>query len=551
MKKVFLFFLLILIPNSFAVNDTLLDCEFVFDANLATSIYNFLVDEGSIASSVLPENEFLDFQNQEKLTLCKKIINETSLTQTEKKVLIAQTYNIDARDFEFGLIDKYHERLIEDRDQYIPFGNEVDGISKIITNAGYKFVTINPSVKLEDTIYIPQESVGIRNFHFTVNVPEDYEANDYPDNLNGYCRIEYEDPEVELKEDIFFNSEHVVVAEDHDDLDVEEPGNYSFGAQTEFETQLTDGEITVNGNLEIESSYEREVYKWDKYCCQSGEHGCTKYCYDCDYENTEYFQDKVLITDNYYATLFEPQIQEDYEIWSEGGILHLKIYIQNSSKYKRVMIDRFLDMTNYYSAIRYKFEPLDYLYFEAIGDKNETKYNRATKQNETVLYQSEQYDYKSPFIEITDEYIYFAFRDLRNKVRVRLETLFANILDEDEGGFVDYEIDLTVKQQFKNILIKENQVFYFDNETIEVTPYLITEDGIYMDDFEIRYETDNDEIFSKFTSTNETISFDYKGQGWLILAYDGDDKYYKTIHKKRVVRRPYLLRFLVNLWDYI
>lgn len=540
MKKLLLFLLIFfsLTNNIFAHNDTLLDCEFLFNENIAESIFTWLIDDNSIVESLMPEADFFQLYKDEKKAYCQELVNATDLTKTEKKVRNAQLYNLDSRDFNFGIIDAYHEDL---EIKNLTFGNEVN--STIIKNAGYKFITLNPSVKLNNTIYISPKTNAVRSYHFDIEIPEDYEANDYPETKNGFCKIDYDDAITNVRESMFFNEEYI------DDEPYEETfvgeGKFEEKLLTDIETEINDDEITINSNLEVETEYEGDFYKWDTYCCESGQNGCIKYCHDCEKQNTEFYTDRAIFTDNYYVTRYSPKKQENYEIWSEDGLLWIRIFINDSDKYKRVMIDRFLEMENYYSVLRYKFEPYDFLYFEAIPTV-ENSYERMGKTiNETIP--SRKFYYKSPFLTFEDGSILFGTDQVLDNINVEFETFF-----DSEGFFnfgnekLSYTINLTQKKAFNDVLIKTNQVFYLENETIKVTPILLTDKGMYMDDMTISYVY-GDEKITKSVRTNETIEFNYKQEGELVLEYPGDNEYYKTIEKEKVVRRPFILYYLFKL----
>ncbi len=541
MKKLLLLLVLVLtltINYTFAIqqNDTLLDCEFLFNENIAESIFTWLIKDVPLVKDFIPEADFFQMYKTEKKTYCEEITNSEELTKTEKKVRIAQLYNLDSREFKFGIIDSYHKNL---KIENLTFGNEIS--SNTIKDAGYKFITLNPSVLINNTIFISPKTNSVRSYHFDIDTPENFIATSYPDSLNGFCKIIHDDIKTKIKETIFFNTELLHTNE----KTLNGKGKFEEVLITDIETSIKEGEITINSNLEIENSYRKKVSVWHPYCCASGEHGCIQYCYDCKEHDIELINDKVIITDNYYVTRYTPKIQKDYDIWHEDGLLWIRFYIDDINKYKRVMIDRFLEMDNYFSIIRYKFEPFDFLYFEAVPTVENSFTRLGQKINETIP--SRLFYYKSPFLQFEENSVLIGTDQVLDKVNIEFETFF-----DSEGFFnwgnekLTYSINLTQKEIFRNVILKTNQVFYWENETIEVTPIILTNKGMYIDDMTISYIY-GDEKITKPARTNETIEFKYKQEGIIILEYPGDSNYYKTIKKQNIVRRPFILYYLFKL----
>ena len=532
MKK-FLFIFLILFNLNFAYsyNDSLLDCEFLYSSSMAQSLFDWLTEDYETIRSLMPDTEFIQFHNVEKMNFCKSLVNDSSLTNTEKKVINAQIFNLDSRDFSFGIIDEYHNNLDILNKNFI-FGNEVN--STFIKNAGYRFITLNPSVKLGNEVYISTETQAVRSYHYEIEVPEDFEAESYPLSFKGYCAIEYGDVESNVKEIIFFDEEQVT--EDPYEKSFEEPGKHEDKIFSELITSKTEGNVTINANFEIDANYLATYSEWHKVCDSYKEGKCVSYDYECDEIDTKVFTDKVIFTDNYYSTIYKPKKQEEYEIWSEDGMIYVEVFIDDTEQYQRVVLDRFLDMNNYYSVIRYKFEPLDFLYFEAV---NQTKLEYEFRgKNISEFVSSVKYNYKSPLVQIKNESIVIAFKENIDKLYVEFETFF--------GESLSYEINLTKKKQFKNIILNDNNFFYWKNDTIEVRPYLVTENGLYFDNFDISYVVDGNVIDAIKTTTNDSVSFEFEKEGYLILEYPGDENYYPTIYKKKLVREPAIWHFILD-----
>lgn len=540
MKKYFLLLFLIIFtiisPIHSQYKDTLLNCDFLFEDNLISSIFSWLVQDVPIIRSFIPENEFLQLYNEEKKEFCIEIVNSNELNKTEKKVRIAQLYNLDSREFHFGIIDSYHEKI---NPENLTFGDEIN--STILQNIGYKYITMNPSVQINNTIYITPQTTALRSYHFNISIPKDYISQGYPEELNGYCEIIHNNIRTNTKETIFFNNEIIASY----DKTYNSRGKIEEILTNTIQTDIEEGEITINSNLEIESSYTLELSVWNPFCCAFGESGCIQTCYECRNSQSELITDRVILTDNYYVTRYNPKIQDEYEIWYEDNLIWIKLYITDIDKYKRVMIDRYLEMENYYSVLRYKFEPHDFLYFEAVPYVK----NSFTRMGETQeeIISSRLYYYKSPLLSINEDHVLFATNRIDETLTIEFETFF------DSPGFFNwgneklrYDIDLNHSIPFENIILRTNQFFYDYNETIQITPYLITKNGLYIDDIKITYLVNGEEHI-QFTRTNQSIKFDYKGEGEILLEYAGNDMYYRTIHRKNIVRRPLLLRYLQNI----
>ncbi|NQZ84391.1 MAG: hypothetical protein HRU03_01615 [Nanoarchaeales archaeon] len=528
-------------------NDNLLNCDLLFSENFAEKIYFYTFGQVPGISELMPVNSYIKYYQDEKKDLCLKLSNSNK-TKVEKKTLIAQLYNIDSQDFNFNILNVYHEDLLNieydsqdltdkifdslefydnSLNNSLVFGNEIN--ETLIKNFGYKIINFNPAVIYNNITYISKDVRAIRSYHFDLEVPENYEAHFYPQVESGFCKIEYTNFDNKITENIYFNNLPVWIGSQAINR---ERGHVEELLYSQLSTTFSNEKVTIDSTAVLSINYNVNFYEWEPYCCGVSVGGsCSRHCQACGSSYSDSVSDLGIITDNYYVYVDEPERQENYKIWSEDNLIYLELFIYNYSTYKKIRVDKFLEKENFLNIIKYQFPPVDFLHYEAKSTLNKKI------GNESVSVSVARYNYKSPLVEERDNSILIGFRTTLNKIDIEFETLLGNVLE--------YEINFFKKNIFKKVILKNNGMFYGPGEKIEITPYLMTDDGIYIDNVEIIYSIPGFKNYSETIATDgESAIFYFLGEGDIILNYPGDQKYYQHIKKIKVIRRPLLLSLL-------
>ncbi len=146
-----------------------------------------------------------------------------------------------------------------------------------IKDAWLSLLTISPSIIENNTLYIPDVAFVLSDYNYRIEVPENYNAQNYPETKNGDCKIIY---------NLIINNSALNIL-----VNNQNQGNIKFNPITIHE------DAVIKDQLEINSNIKQEHYGWKKYCAKERRGVCIQYTYKCEYTSTSNLQDKVILTD--------------------------------------------------------------------------------------------------------------------------------------------------------------------------------------------------------------------------------------------------------------
>jgi len=160
----------------------------------------------------------------------------------------------------------------------------------IIKNAWFDILTIMPSVRYQNITYIPS-TIQIRSeYDYDIdNLPNNYYNNNKCDGCT--CKILYDQKTDSASVNFYADTNHI-------------SNSKSFWVGLSRNT-------TINGQLDITSSYRTRIYEWDAYCCRWRKGSCRRWCYTCDLDSS--------YTNNYAVTIRDFEKVSYYNHNPEAG----------------------------------------------------------------------------------------------------------------------------------------------------------------------------------------------------------------------------------------
>ncbi|MGV8162419.1 MAG: hypothetical protein ACP5N2_03765 [Candidatus Nanoarchaeia archaeon] len=145
-----------------------------------------------------------------------------------------------------------------------------------IKNAWIKILSIEPSVGYENKTYVSKVTTCRAEYNYTITSPVDYYNNNQ---VNGNtCKILYS--KYSEQSTIFWKVDNKV------------------GSIGKVVQVIADNYSLLQAQADITSKIKADQYIWNKYCCQTKNGRCTKYCYQCKFKKTTYATDKLSIKDS-------------------------------------------------------------------------------------------------------------------------------------------------------------------------------------------------------------------------------------------------------------
>jgi len=202
-----------------------------------------------------------------------------ALNQTDEDLIAGLIYTSTSRP-DYAFIDAYNSKIIVSE----PSDNATLFSKDIIKDAWVKILTISPSLLYKELIFVPG-SVNVRaEYGYNIKIPDNYETSDTSADV---CRIIYSlDSKSEIL-DILLDDEIL-----------------ASGKQVSINVEQNS---TLKAQLGITAVIRADESTWYKYCCASSDGSCTKYCYDCRYESTNYITENMNIEDSIIIKKYEEQ----------------------------------------------------------------------------------------------------------------------------------------------------------------------------------------------------------------------------------------------------
>ncbi|MBS3162140.1 hypothetical protein J4476_05600 [Candidatus Woesearchaeota archaeon] len=164
---------------------------------------------------------------------------------------------------------------------------------------------ISPSVLENNIMYVPSNSFVLTDYDYSVVVPNNYQANNYQENSDGYCKIIYDLMKNNPKLSILVNSQ--------------------VQGNNKLQPININQDSVITSKLEVSVNIKKDNSVWNKYCTNRNRRGqCTSYNYKCEYSNTEYLKDNIELKDSinvkYYNINPSASIQLTYKNYNSNKL---------------------------------------------------------------------------------------------------------------------------------------------------------------------------------------------------------------------------------------
>jgi hypothetical protein len=287
-----------------------------------------------------------------------------SISQTEEceylqsidESLIADLLYTSTFSPDHSFVDTYNSKISVSS----PPNDIIPKSSGVIKNGWISILTVSPSVKYEDDIYVPNRITARTTFDYEIEVPENYYSN-YK-RSGRTCKILYS-----------LYSQSKTIKLDGHNIETSSYNNLNINSDK-----------TLKATLDVQATIKIREYEWDRYCCRRNEEGdCTRRCYDCDYEDTDYETSYLHVEDTFPVSYYDKNPSAEFEFISEYyGSSKGELQKDNQTNLK-------LDFTNsYYTEQDLEYsayftkEPYYFLNIEA-NDKDTSSYKNLIKNDYT------------------------------------------------------------------------------------------------------------------------------------------------------------------------
>lgn len=241
------------------------------DSSTSSKLPSWIILACFFSFFLLPSSIAFDCNSIENTAECNELksINES---------LIANFIYTSSFFADHKTIQDYNSQIITNQPTY----NKQSSGS--IKDAWVEIFSINPSVKLNDIIYVPNNIKVRTDYGYSINIPETYYNSNKKD--GQVCeRIYYLDSQ-SASLNIYANSQ--------------------YKSNSKISNIFLTSDADIKAVLTIFARIRVREYDWDRYCCRRDEDGiCTKHCYDCDYDSTSYYTNSITLEDLWFVALYE------------------------------------------------------------------------------------------------------------------------------------------------------------------------------------------------------------------------------------------------------
>lgn len=234
--------------------------------------------------NILTKCEFLPIDTNS----CNSVINDISLTSSEKDEFILALLNPNLYSPDFNFVKNWNDKIVYSK---YPLNPPKSSIS--IKDAWVKIITFHPSV-LENNVTLLNKTGIVKSIYgFTFVLPNSTAASD--------CKTEY------IPEGYDFN---LITKLNGQTI------NHKNDSVANF--TLNQKENLFDSILSIESGYLQLHFKNVRHCVETkkGEEKCTV---TCDYSDTEEKKDNLVVTDNKLTSFYQADFNASYFVDSNRG----------------------------------------------------------------------------------------------------------------------------------------------------------------------------------------------------------------------------------------
>lgn len=272
--------------------------------------------------------------------------------------IIYKNYSIANHEF----ISEYNDAIIVDAP---PDGYVVHN-SSFIKDAWLSILTIQPSVVYHNNVYVPEEVELRSEYDYHIAIPQNYL------NSNGRrgdtCRIDYS----------LYNENALLNVTSN---------NLEYGNQ-KMTTISIDGDSTLTTTLTIYATIQRVIYTEQLECCIWRRPRCRQYCLQCRYQQTDYQNDQVQLSDHINVKYYSHNIQPGFTFIEEYANTKKGIIEKDNQTNIAINFDNavYSDNALEFSA-NFSKKPYNFLTITAVDQNSKTTRNLISN-NDTIFVNS-------------------------------------------------------------------------------------------------------------------------------------------------------------------
>jgi hypothetical protein len=233
-----------------------------------------------VAIFLLPFVLSFDCDLVDKSNYCEDV-QSSSISEIEKEQVYASLLYVTPIKPDHSFIQDYNKKV----DVNSPPHNTPIHNSKYIRNAWLSFSALSPSVYVDGILFVPTLTQALSHYNYYVQLPSNYNANDYPQNSNGDCK------RINLLKSNDASVTYLVNGK----------GNPSSSLLIN-----SDGKVTAK--LTIAATVKQDHFHWKEYKFLWWTY------YKCEYSHTSFDSDQVVIKENKDVRLYDQQPQIDIEV---------------------------------------------------------------------------------------------------------------------------------------------------------------------------------------------------------------------------------------------
>ncbi len=324
-----------------------------------------------------------------------------NLTEDEKDLVISNLIYDSKLSPNYNIISDWNTNLEYDED-----GRDRGQIK----DAWIKIINLEPSVAINNTLFIPTNTEILTKHDYKVQIPNNYYAS-YPSTSYGDCKRTYS----------LVDNSNSVKHYNNDNL-----------INSEFEPTENNN---IRSDLNINVKTKVNHYRWDEYCCghRDDDGECDEYCGTCEFSHSNYLTNSLTVSDEIQATKYDKQPEIDFKV------------IDNDYNLKA------------------KFTPSDFTRFELTTPS-------AYYQDYKVFYDLSWTDEDIITLKSND----YETSDVNNLVMDKQgDTYYFTVKDHDctiklDNHFYSYSYDCNLYSDNPNLSISTDHLVYDANEIINV-----------------------------------------------------------------------------------
>jgi hypothetical protein len=232
-----------------------------------------------------------------------------------------------------------------------------------ISNAWMKIFTLMPSINYSNELYVPENTKILTGFNYTLNPPNDYYSNGYPDTLNGDCKTIHRLVKNEGVNRVYIGG--------------------AYQGQGKLVPLIIKEDSIIQSIYTLEVSYGMDHYSWRKYLCG---YKNRDWCYSCDYRTDEIKTDKIEIKDSIQVKFYNNSlIGEISEVISKQE--SNKIQVNYSDSLEVSLGNSNYNFYKYLFELYYSFPPYNVLTIKA-KDYNSEELNNLFREQDFLVVNS-------------------------------------------------------------------------------------------------------------------------------------------------------------------